>query len=243
MSATNRTKKDSKTGEKSKTERLGDDLYETPAWVTQALLEENILIPGNWMEPCAGRGAIMLAERNWRHRSKRSILAPYWYAVEKRADCAEPLLEFCHPLTADFLEERDGHRDNLDKLRVDVVLTNPPFSLALDFIQTCMRRWPEAMLAFLSRVNFLGSQKRAPWLREHTPDVYVLPKRPSFAHGGTDATEYAWLVWPTGAEVRREGRVKILLLPLKAGEVVQENPYRQGLTGADEAYDEETRDR
>lgn len=208
MSATNRTKKDAKTGEKSKTERLLDDFYETPAWVTQALLEENVLPFGTWMEPCAGRGAIIQAVKDWQWR--KPFTQPAWLMVEKRADCVEPLLKFGHPLTADFLEERGSHRDNLDKLKVDVVFTNPPFSLALDFIQTSMRRWPEATLAFLSRVNFLGSQKRAPWLREHTPDVYVLPKRPSFTHGGTDATEYAWLVWPSGAKVRREGRVKIL---------------------------------
>jgi hypothetical protein len=34
----------------------------------------------------------------------------------------------------------------------------------------------------------------------------VLPKRPSFTGGGTDATEYAWMVWgPT-----RTGRLRIL---------------------------------
>lgn len=218
MSATNRTKKDPKTGEKSKTDRLGDNLYETPEWVTWALIDENVLPFGTWMEPCAGRGAIMRAVGNWNGRSARLFTPPAkWYAVEKRIDCEDALREETpHVYIADFLEERDGHRDNLEKLEVDVVFTNPPFSLAMEFIQTSMRRWPEAALAFLSRVNFLGSQKRAPWLREHTPDVYVLPKRPSFAHGGTDATEYAWLVWPSGAEVRREGKIKILP---RAGEV------------------------
>lgn len=49
--------------------------------------------------------------------------------------------------------------------------------------------------AFLLRLNWLASQKRAFWLRKNTPSVYVLPKRPSFTGKGTDATDYCWAVW------------------------------------------------
>lgn len=52
------------------------------------------------------------------------------------------------------------------------------------------------VVCMLLRVNFLGSQKRAAWMRANTPSVYVLPKRPSFkSDGKTDATEYAWFLW------------------------------------------------
>lgn len=32
-------------------------------------------------------------------------------------------------------------------------------------------------------------------MRSHTPDIYVLPNRPSFSGKGTDSIEYAWFVW------------------------------------------------
>ena len=51
----------------------------------------------------------------------------------------------------------------------------------------------------LLRLNWLGSEDRAAWLRRHPPSVYVLPNRPSFVEGGgTDATEYAWFIWGEG---------------------------------------------
>jgi hypothetical protein len=60
--------------------------------------------------------------------------------------------------------------------------------------------------AFLLRLNWLGGQARAAWHRANPCDVYVLPRRPSFTGKGTDATEYAWMVWGTG----RGGRWSVL---------------------------------
>lgn len=40
--------------------------------------------------------------------------------------------------------------------------------------------------------------RRADFHRRHPSDVFVLPRRPSFTGGGTDATEYAWFVWGPG---------------------------------------------
>lgn len=45
-------------------------------------------------------------------------------------------------------------------------------------------------------------------MQRHTPDVYVLPQRPSFTGKGTDSTSYAWFVW-TSAE-KTEGKLQIL---------------------------------
>ena len=84
----------------------------------------------------------------------------------------------------------------------DIVLTNPPYSLAQEFVDHAMkfRRTELSLVAMLLRINFLGSKKRAKWLRENTPTVAVSPRRPQFCknkHGkkGTDATEYAWFLW------------------------------------------------
>lgn len=81
-----------------------------------------------------------------------------------------------------------------DTERYDVIVTNPPFSLAFEFVQHAIdHSWETFMLL---RLNFLASQKRASWFRENEPNgLFVLTKRPSFAYGGTDSCDYAWFYW------------------------------------------------
>jgi hypothetical protein len=77
---------------------------------------------------------------------------------------------------------------------VDGIITNPPFSLATDFID---RSLSEAdFFAYLLRLNFWGSKKRKGWWQGKSPShQFTLSERPSFTGKGTDATEYAWFVW------------------------------------------------
>ncbi len=93
-----------------------------------------------------------------------------------------------------------GIRDALDEdpwPACDAIITNPPFFLALEFIQRAMResRSYSCTLAFLLRLNFLGSKKRRQFHLDHPADLYVMTKRPSFIGGKTDSIEYAWFVW------------------------------------------------
>jgi hypothetical protein len=89
-----------------------------------------------------------------------------------------------------------------------VVITNPPYNQALEFVETSMR-WGRIVVMLL-RLNWIASAKRHAFVRDHPPDVYVLPNRPSFTGKGTDATEYAWFVWGMGG-----GRIEVLdLTPL-----------------------------
>lgn len=64
-------------------------------------------------------------------------------------------------------------------------------------------------MAILLRLNFLGTEGRSAFMREHAPDVYVLPNRPSFTGTKTDSIEYVWFVWP-GARRRRSGKMQVL---------------------------------
>lgn len=135
------------------------------------------------LDPCAGEGAILKVCREAGYLTKGIELDP------QRADeCATVASEGC--LAADALA------DSLPWWG-DLVVTNPPYRLALEFIKSYLL-WAEGKKegAFLLRLNFLGSQKRASFFKQHPPDVYVLPKRPSFTEdGGTDACEYAWFLW------------------------------------------------
>ena len=84
----------------------------------------------------------------------------------------------------------------------DVIIGNPPYSLALDFINKSLELLhPGGLLIFLLRTNFLESEKRFKWWQEHPlSGLYTLHKRPSFTGRGTDATSYSWFVWEQGGD-------------------------------------------
>ncbi len=165
-------------------ERRSDDFYATPAWATRAILPH--LHKGNALDPCCGEGAILDVIRDKWNVDTFGIEIDTQRALVSRgigghgvSAAADALGSDCWPMA-------------------ETLVTNPPYSLAMRFIE----RWqieetcPEA--AFLLRLNFLGSLKRAEFHRKYPCDVYVLPRRPSFTNGGTDATEYAWMVWGSG---------------------------------------------
>jgi hypothetical protein len=86
----------------------------------------------------------------------------------------------------------------------DLIVGNPPYAVAEAHIRHALAlsaRYGSAV-AFLLRVNFLGSKERFAFWRDHPPTlVSVLSERPSFFGTGTDASEYAFFVWrpPRGA--------------------------------------------
>jgi len=129
------------------------------------------------MEPACGAGAICKAAKKWSPSidiEAIDIRDHGWHDT----------------FIADFL-------DLPPTPEYDLIITNPPYSLALDFIQHAMkfRKDETSVVAMLLRLNFLGSQKRAGWLRDNTPSIFVSPRRPCFKNGRSDATEYAWFVW------------------------------------------------
>lgn len=162
--------------------RRADDFYATPSWCTRAILKH---LPSFKvaLDPCAGDGAIV--------KELRTV-----YGRLVRVEGIE--LDRERATVADA-----EHRDALLSEpwpRADLVITNPPYSLAMEFVERALAEVvPGGTLAMLLRLGWLSSQKRATFLREHTPSVYVLPRRPSFTGLGTDSADYAWMVWRTGA--------------------------------------------
>ncbi len=75
------------------------------------------------------------------------------------------------------------------------VVTNPPFSLALEFCQKAAEFAAETFL--LLRLNFLASRKRKEWFQKFEPScLFVLSERPGFTENGkTDSCDYAWFYW------------------------------------------------
>ncbi len=79
----------------------------------------------------------------------------------------------------------------------DLIVGNPPYLLAEQHIRLAMSKLERGgVLAFLLRVNFLGSRARAALWKDHPiSSFYVIRPRPSFTGGQSDATEYALFVW------------------------------------------------
>jgi predicted RNA methylase len=123
-------------------QRIEHDIYETPAWCVRRFLERVRLPAGRWCDPCAGNGAIVRAVR------RKNI---EWSVVELRRECAEPLRAFCvEPVIGDYMQT---------DTESDVIITNPPFSLAMPFVQKALGEADH--VAMLLRVNFLASAERA----------------------------------------------------------------------------------
>lgn len=177
--------------------------YETPAWCVQSLLSEVQLPGGCWLDPCAGSGSIIRAVNE-----VRSDVA--WSGCEIRSACTDSLRSLAgHYQIGDFFDPVNQKllRKSLPGGRFSVVLTNPPYSVAEDFINACLPLADATIM--LLRLNFLETAPRAAFWRQRMANVYVLPNRPSFTGGGTDATAYAWFLW-TGHEPREFGVIRVL---------------------------------
>ena len=207
--------------------RLPDDFYSTPHWTVWRLLDalhETVgrmedLSKGLFLEPCIGDGAIVEAVNVW--MDDKGLDLPRWTVVEKRdLGTVKHLHRDLHRgMTGDFLSDstdlwlHEIRREELGSGRFHAVITNPPYSLAQEFLVRSLQhaRW----VIFLLRLNYLGSERRADFMRKYPPDVYVLPNRPSFTgQGKTDATEYSWCVWPPDRD-RKQGMIRVLGSTLK----------------------------
>lgn len=172
--------------------RQPDDFYETPGWLTQAILPHLSLTSSSIVfEPSCGKGAIvreLLAHGVSAGRVYcADINAKFVKHVESRFDVSVVKTDFLQKTLPGFY--RTGTRP-------DLIITNPPYKHGLEFVEESLEIADGVgTVAMLLRLNFLGGQRRASFLRENPCDVYVTPRRPSFTGRGSDATEYAWFVW------------------------------------------------
>lgn len=176
MSATNRG-----------TKRNEADFYATPLETVYALLDNYGRIkPGDViLEPSAGNGNIIQALRNRGYKNRID-------AIELRESEKDNLIGLADNIEiTDFLELDPWHS------RYNVIIGNPPYSLAQEFIDKSLELLaPGGRLIFLLRTNFLESNKRFEWWQYKLPTgLYTLHKRPSFTGKGTDATSYSWFIW------------------------------------------------
>lgn len=183
--------------------RREGDWYATPAGAVRAVLPH--LPRGRIvLDPGCGEGAIMRVVAD--DPSYGGSLIRGVEIHEARAQAAREATDrtvYCASFT--------GHRSPpwSSASGIDLVIGNPPYSLALEFALEALRlaAGVGGTVALLLRLAFLEASSRVEFHRAHPADVYVLTPRPSFTgDGGSDMSAYAWFVWGPG----RTGHVRPL---------------------------------
>lgn len=191
VSATCRTRQDG-----TRTVRNADDNYATPAWCVREILPYVLPDrPCTVLDPCCGSGAILDAvtsDAPWSSTMGIEIDLNRFQQVRSKYERKDLSFQIMHS---------DALNESCVWPSADLILTNPPYRLALEFLRRALDE--DGTVAFLLRLNFLGSQARREFWRDNAFDVYVLSRRPSFTGNGTDATEYAWFVRREGQKERR----------------------------------------
>jgi hypothetical protein len=170
--------------QRTKPDRTGElEIFPTPSWPVHRLLDRLNPAPGaqSWFEPCAGEGHIVRAVDAWMAAHGRETEITWTTTDIRPTRYAQP----CADMT------RLDNYFTQKSMTFDVVLSNPPFSKAMEMFRVC---WPLAKraLVFLLPLSWLGSGERCAALRENTPSLLVLPERPIFRGWGTDCETYGW---------------------------------------------------
>ena len=161
----------------------GNDLYETSECATLALLRVEQLPKRIW-EPACGRGAIVRVLRAHGHEVLASDLIDY----------GDPTCFY----RRDFLLEH-----KLPKC-CECILTNPPFSLAEEFVEHALELCPHVIM--LLRLAFLESERRSHILDTGSlARIHVFRRRLPMMHRdswtgpkASSAMAFAWFVWDRG---------------------------------------------
>lgn len=152
--------------------KIEKDNYPTPINAVEALLNKLTLRPSDtFLEPCRGT-------KNIFDRINLPKEQKYWAEIEEDVDY----------LNTNFTQK-------------DVIITNPPFSLTVEFVRKSLDELaPDGTMAYLQRVNFLGSKCRVDfWAEIGFPNkTPIIIPRPRFVNGSSDSCEYMWMIWDKG---------------------------------------------
>lgn len=160
---------------KSGYERKEHDLYETPEWVTEALLPHIPKTMKIW-EPACGNGKMS------------AVLAKDHHVV------ATDIFDYGN-VTIDFLQT------SAPVVNPDAIITNPPYELATEFIEQALEFQKETngLVAMLLRTDFDHAKSRRHLFADHQAFAkkLVLTKRIKWFldSKGQPSFNHAWFVW------------------------------------------------
>jgi hypothetical protein len=153
-------------------EREERDFYPTPWEVTQALAEFQTFEGPIW-EPACGDDAMANVLRANGHKVIATDIHPLGTGAQ-----------------ADFLK--------IPPRRVRNIVTNPPFDLAVPFIEHGLRMKPDVM-AIMLKSTYWHAVRRLPLFQKSKP-AWILPMtwRPDFMGKGRPTMECQWTIWLRG---------------------------------------------
>jgi hypothetical protein len=148
------------------------DRYQTPPWVTEALIPHLRLKPGSWInEPAAGTGQMVKALQ---------------------------MADF-RVIASDIVKGRDFLKTASSQCAA--VITNPPYGLADEFIQHALELMKpnSGLVAMLLRTDFDHAKQRASLFRlnpKFCKKVILTRRIRWFAKStGSPSFNHAWFIW------------------------------------------------
>ena len=170
--------------------RTENDYYATNPEAVKMLLSAHSFKGKKILEPCVGAGHIA------------NILKDYFGEDIVGIDIIDR--GFIPTITENFLDWKTSES-------FDTIITNPPYSLANEFIIKCMELLePGGQLAMFLKIQFLEGVKREQLFKKYSPKyLYVFKKRMCVFNNGMEvdpktgkpwATTLcnAWYVWEKG---------------------------------------------
>ena len=171
-------------------ERVENDYYATPYDSTKVLLN-NVEFTGNFLEPCVGGGHIVEVIKQY--YPNEDIF--YMDIVDRGYE---------DTLVDNFLEH------DFKGQKFDNIITNPPYSLAQEFLEKSMEIINEnGKVAMFLKIQFLEGVKRKEMFKKYPPKyIYVFTKRQNPWRNGKSVDEkgkpwsstmcFAWFIWEEG---------------------------------------------
>ena len=155
-------------------ERKERDLYETPAWVTEALIPHLPRRPLAIWEPACGGG--------------------------KMVDALVDALPDTIVTGTDIAAGRDFLVGEPAVVRADAIITNPPYEFATEIVRRALGSVPKhGVVAMLLRTDFDHAKTRSHLFAKHPAFAkkVVLTKRIKWFEGskGQPSFNHAWFIW------------------------------------------------
>lgn len=167
--------------------RVENDFYATNPKALEMLFEREEFI-GDFLEPCVGQGHLANAIKN-----KYPNSHVYGCDLVDRG--------YKNTLVCDFIEH------DFQGQKFDNIITNPPYSLAKEFLEKSMELVNKnGKVAMFLKIQFLEGVKRVEMFKKYPPKyIYVFTKRMATFNNGNEKDEngkpwattmcHAWFVW------------------------------------------------
>jgi len=174
--------------------RAKNDFYATPSKTTEALLRVEDFDGPVW-EPCCGQGHMSSVLKDHGLRVQSTDLVDRGYSMNEPHDFLSPnvpLKELGKPYLLDYPN----------------IITNPPYSNALDFARQAVG-FSTKKCALLLKLSFLEGQKRKAFFKVSPPSrIHVFSERQSLMKNGVvhkgGMMALAWFIWDkTSSDIAR----------------------------------------